>query len=152
MTRLLWFFALVYVAEGSGGLISQPLNYYLKQVHDWSPLQISAYVTILNIPWMTKPLYGLVSDLIPLFGYRRKSYLLLANAAAIVGLLLATQLTVPNQLVFALLLTAFATVISSAVSGAVLVDSGIVMPSVFPIASLHHIQTVNLVMPVTSLG
>jgi MFS family permease len=124
MTRLLWFFALVYVAEGSGGLISQPLNYYLKQVDYWTPLQISAYVTILNIPWMTKPFYGLVSDLIPLFGYRRKSYLLLANAAAIVGLLLATRLTVPNQLVFALLLTAFATAISSAVSGAVLVENG----------------------------
>jgi MFS family permease len=124
MTHLLWFFALVYVAEGSGGLISQPLNYYLKQVHGWTPLQISAYVTILNLPWMTKPLYGLVSDLIPLFGYRRKSYLLLANATVIVGLLLATMLTVPDQLVFALLLTAFATAISSAVSGAVLVENG----------------------------
>jgi len=32
-THLLWFFALVYVAEGSGGLISQPLNYYLRQVN-----------------------------------------------------------------------------------------------------------------------
>jgi MFS family permease len=124
MAHLLWFFALVYVAEGSGALISQPLNYYLKQVHGWTPLQISAYVTILNIPWMTKPLYGLVSDLIPLFGYRRKSYLLLANATAIVGLLLATLLTVPDQLVFALLLTAFATAISSAVTGAVLVENG----------------------------
>jgi len=124
MTHLLWFFALVYVAEGSGGLISQPLNYYLKQVHGWTPLQISSYVTILNLPWMTKPLYGLISDLIPLFGYRRKSYLLLANAAAIAGLLLATQLNVPHQLAFALLLTAFATAISSAVSGAVLVENG----------------------------
>jgi len=83
MTHLLWFFALVYVAEGAGGLISQPLNYYLKQVHGWTPPQISAYVTILNLPWMIKPLYWLVSDLFPLFGYRRKSYLLLANAAAI---------------------------------------------------------------------
>jgi len=124
MTHLLWFFALVYVAEGSGGLISQPLNYYLKQVHGWTPLQISSYVTILNLPWMTKPFYGLISDLIPLFGYRRKSYLLLANAAAIAGLLLATQLNVPHQLAFALLLTAFATAISSAVSGAVLVENG----------------------------
>ena len=124
MTHLLWFFALVYVAEGSGGLLSQPLNYYLKQVHGWTPLQISAYVTILNLPWMIKPLYGLVSDLIPVFGYRRKSYLLLANAAAIAGFLLVTQLNVPNQLVFAFLLTAFATAISSAVSGAVLVENG----------------------------
>jgi hypothetical protein len=39
VTHLLWFFALVYVAEGSGGLISQPLNYYLKQAHGWAPLQ-----------------------------------------------------------------------------------------------------------------
>ena len=34
--RLLIFFALVYVVEGLGqivGLISQPLNYYLKEVH-----------------------------------------------------------------------------------------------------------------------
>ncbi|MGB8629850.1 MAG: hypothetical protein WCD69_10725, partial [Xanthobacteraceae bacterium] len=124
MTHLLWFFALVYFAEGSGGLLSQPLNYYLKQVHDWTPLQISAYVSILNLPWMIKPLYGLVSDLIPIFGSRRKSYLLLANAAAIAGFLSVTQLTMPDQLVFALLLTTCATAISSAVSGAVLVENG----------------------------
>jgi MFS family permease len=124
VSHLLWFFALVYVAEGSGGLISQPLNYYLKQVHGWTPLQITAYVSVLNLPWMIKPLYGLVSDLIPLFGYRRKSYLLLANAAAIVGALLVTQLVTPHQLVFALLLMTGATAISSAVSGAVLVENG----------------------------
>ena len=123
-THLLWFFALVYVAEGGGGLISQPLNYYLKQVNGWTPVQISVYVTILNLPWMIKPLYGLLSDLIPLFGYRRKSYLLLANATAIAGFLLVTRLNVAGQLVFALLLTAFATAISSAVSGAVLVENG----------------------------
>ena len=66
----------------------------------------------------------MVSDLLPLFGYRRKSYLLLANAAAIADFLSVTQLSVPDQLVFVLLLTAFATAISSAVSGAVLVENG----------------------------
>ena len=38
--RLMAFFALVYVVEGIGqadGLISQPLNYYLKQVYQWTP-------------------------------------------------------------------------------------------------------------------
>ena len=124
MTHLLWFFALVYVAEGSGGLISQPLNYYLKQVNGWTPLQISAYVTILNLPWMIKPIYGLVSDLIPLFGYRRKSYLLLANVTAVAGYLLVMRLNAPGQLVFVLMLATFATAVSSAVSGAVLVENG----------------------------
>jgi predicted MFS family arabinose efflux permease len=127
MTHLLWFFALVYVVEGLGqigGLISQPLNYYLKQVHGWTPLQITAYLTIFNVPWIIKPLYGLVSDFVPLFGYRRKSYLLLANAAAIAGFLLVTQLTVPDRLVFALMLTAYAMAISSTLCGAVLVENG----------------------------
>jgi predicted MFS family arabinose efflux permease len=127
MGHLLWFFALVYVVEGLGqigGLISQPLNYYLKQVQGWTPLQITAYLTLFNLPWIIKPLYGLVSDFVPLFGYRRKSYLLIANAAATCGFLLVAQLTVPDRLVFALMLTAYAMAISSTLCGAVLVENG----------------------------
>ena len=58
------------------------LNYYLKQVFAMTPVQITAYLTILNFPWFIKPLYGIVSDFLPVFGYRRKSYLMLANGAA----------------------------------------------------------------------
>jgi MFS family permease len=125
--RLLWFFALVYIVEGLGqvvGLISQPLTYYLKQVHGWTPLQVTAFVTLFNLPWVIKPLYGLVSDFLPLFGYRRKSYLLIANAAAIAGFLWATQIDAPSVLVFALMITAYAMAISSTLCGAVLVENG----------------------------
>jgi MFS family permease len=127
MSHLLWFFALVYVVEGLGqigGLVAQPLNYYLKQVAGWTPLQITAYLTLFNIPWIIKPLYGLASDFLPLFGYRRKSYLLLANGAAIGGFFLVSQLTVPDRLVYALMLTAYAMAISSTLCGAVLVENG----------------------------
>jgi MFS family permease len=125
--RLLWFFALVYLVEGLGqigGLISQPLTYYLKEVHGWTPVQVTAYITIFNLPWIIKPLYGLVSDFIPLFGYRRKSYLLIANVAAIGGFMWATQLNVPSELVLALMITAYAMAISSTLCGAVLVENG----------------------------
>src|SRR5262249_2657514 len=54
-----------------------------------------------------KPLYGLVSDFVPLFGYRRKSYLVIANVAAVVGYLWASQLSAPGDLVFAFMLTAY---------------------------------------------
>jgi hypothetical protein len=127
MVHLLWFFGLVYVVEGLGqigGLIAQPLTYDLKQVQGWTPVQITAYLTLFNLPWIIKPLYGLVSDFIPLFGYRRKSYLLIANAAATCGFLLVSRLTVPDQLVFALMLTAYAMAISSTLCGAVLVENG----------------------------
>ena len=69
------FFALVYVVEGigqTGGLIAQPLNYFLKQTYGWTPVQVTAYLTVLNLPWIIKPVYGIVSDFLPLFGYRRK--------------------------------------------------------------------------------
>src|SRR5580698_4436071 len=102
--QLLLFFALVYVVEGLGqigGLIAQPLNYYLKTAQGWSPLQITAFVSLFNLPWIIKPLYGLISDFVPLFGYRRKSYLILVNTAAIAGFAWTTQLSAPNHLLIA---------------------------------------------------
>ena len=127
VTRLLVFFALVYVVEGLGqvvGLISQPLNYYLKEAQGWTPVQITAFVTLFNLPWIIKPVYGLISDFVPLFGYRRKSYLLLANIAAIGGFLWVTQLSAPSDLLVALMITAYAMAISSTLCGAVLVENG----------------------------
>jgi predicted MFS family arabinose efflux permease len=127
INRLLLFFALVYVVEGLGqivGLIAQPLNYYLKEVHGWTPVQVTAYLTVFNIPWIIKPVYGLISDFVPLLGYRRKSYLVIANVLAVGGYLWATQLTHPGELLLALMLTAYAMAISSTLCGAVLVENG----------------------------
>jgi MFS family permease len=127
ISRLMLFFALVYVVEGlgqTGGLIAQPLNYYLKQTFGWTPVQVTAYLTILNLPWIIKPVYGIVSDFLPLFGYRRKAYLVIANAAATAAYCWVTQITMPGQLVLALLLTAYAMAISSTLCGAILVENG----------------------------
>jgi MFS family permease len=121
------FFGLVYVVEGigqTGGLIAQPLNYYLKQTFGWTPVQVTAYLTILNLPWIIKPVYGIVSDFLPLFGYRRKAYLVIANAAGAAAYCWVTQITTPGQLVFVLLLTAYAMAISSTLCGAILVENG----------------------------
>ena len=121
------FFGLVYVVEGigqTGGLIAQPLNYYLKQAFGWTPVQVTAYLTILNLPWIIKPVYGIVSDFLPLYGYRRKAYLVIANAAGAAAYCWVTQITAPGQLIFVLLLTAYAMAISSTLCGAILVENG----------------------------
>ena len=125
--HLLLFFALVYVVEGLGqigGLIAQPLNYYLKASQGWTPVQITGFITLFNLPWIIKPVYGLISDFVPLFGYRRKSYLLLVNVAAIIGFVWVTQLTAPGDLFVPLTITAYAMAISSTLCGAVLVENG----------------------------
>jgi MFS family permease len=125
--RLMLFFALVYVVEGlgqTGGLIAQPLNYFLKQVYGWTPVQVTASLTVLNLPWIVKPVYGIVSDFVPLFGYRRKAYLILANAVAVAAFFGATRLTAPGPLLLMLLFAAYAMAISSTLCGAVLVENG----------------------------
>jgi MFS family permease len=125
--HLLLFFALVYVVEGLGqigGLIAQPLNNYLKASQGWTPVQITGFITLFNLPWIIKPVYGLISDFVPLFGYRRKSYLLLVNVAAIIGFVWVTQLTAPGDLLIPLMVTAYTMAISSTLCGAVLVENG----------------------------
>jgi MFS family permease len=125
--RLMVFFALVYLVEGTGqisGLIAQPLTFYLKQVHSWSALDVTSFLAIFNFPWIIKPVYGVLSDLVPLFGYRRKSYLIGANVVAVAAFLWCARLTAPSQLVWALQLTAYAMAISSTMCGALLVENG----------------------------
>ena len=121
------FFALVYVVEGigqTGGLIAQPLSFFLKQTFGWTPVQVTAYLTVLNLPWIIKPVYGIVSDFLPIFGYRRKSYLVLANLAAAGAYCWVTQITTPSEIILALLLTAYGMAISSTICGAILVENG----------------------------
>jgi MFS family permease len=127
ITRLMIFFGVVYAVEGVGqtaGIISQPINYYLKEVHAFTPVQVTAFLTVFNLPWIIKPLYGLISDFVPLFGYRRKTYLILANLLATGAYLWAARSEAPSFLLFALLLTAYGMAISSTLCGALLVENG----------------------------
>jgi MFS family permease len=125
--RLMLFFALVYLVEGlgqTGGLIAQPLNYFLKEVYGWTPVRVTAWLTVLNLPWIIKPVYGIVSDFVPLFGYRRKAYLVVANAVATGAYCWVARISASGELILVLLLTAYAMAISSTLSGAVLVENG----------------------------
>lgn len=121
------FFALVYIVEGvgqTGGLIAQPLGYFLKQTYGWTPVQVTAYLTVLNLPWIIKPVYGIVSDFLPLFGHRRKYYLVLANLMAAGAYCWVARATLPGEIILGLLLSAYGMAISSTVCGAILVENG----------------------------
>jgi Na+/melibiose symporter-like transporter len=75
------------IAEPTEGLIAQPVRSLLD---DWglSPRWIGVFSWAISLPWSIKPLFGFLSDFVPLFGWRRKSYLLLASGAASACLLL----------------------------------------------------------------
>ncbi len=50
---------------------------------------------LLALPWSLKVLFGLLSDLVPLFGSRRRNYLLISSVSASAGLLALYLLPVP---------------------------------------------------------
>ena len=102
----MWFFAIVYAVEGIGqaksGIMWQPLSHWLKVAVGWDPTTISASLAILDLPWIIKPLWGAISDFVPLFGYRRRPYLVLANIGAFLAFAWVATLDTTATLVPAL--------------------------------------------------
>jgi MFS family permease len=80
--RLALLFAVVYFAQGMYDLPTQTLTVTMKEVFRLPAGQTATFFTIVTFPWFVKPVYGLISDFIPLFGRRRKSYLMLSSGLA----------------------------------------------------------------------
>jgi len=86
--RLAILFAIVYFAQGMWYLPNQTITISLKDT-GLTAGQIATFFAITTVPWLIKPVYGLLSDFVPFLGYHRKSYLLLTSGiAAGAGLLL----------------------------------------------------------------
>ena len=79
--RLAILFAIVYFAQGMSALPIQVIAISFKD-HGLEADDVATFFLLASIPWFIKPLYGLISDFLPLFGQRRKSYLLLTSALA----------------------------------------------------------------------
>jgi len=70
---------MVYFVQGVVGLARLAVSFFLKDELGLSPAQVSALMGIAALPWMVKPLFGFISDGLPMFGYRRRSYLILSG-------------------------------------------------------------------------
>src|SRR5712692_2467410 len=88
--RLAILFAVVYFSQGLYYVPNQVLVLFLKEHLGLSAAQVGTFELIVLVPWVIKPVYGLLSDSVPIFGRRRKSYFLLSSAlATVAGLALA---------------------------------------------------------------
>ncbi|MGH6748478.1 MAG: hypothetical protein ACRECI_04055 [Methyloceanibacter sp.] len=125
------FFATLYFVQSVGdptsGLVAQPVRSLLKAWGE-SPAELAALMALLAVPWTIKPIFGLLSDFVPLFGSRRRNYLLLANALAAASLLvLALTPLTPGSwwTLFALLLpTTMAIALGDVIVDALMVERG----------------------------
>ena len=79
--RLALLFAIVYFAQGMWSLPNQTITMIFKD-GGMSPGQVANFFAISGAPWLLKPVYGLLSDFVPLFGRRRTGYFVLSSGLA----------------------------------------------------------------------
>jgi MFS family permease len=106
------------ISEPSEGLISQPTRSLLRS-WGYDAAGVSAFMAMLVLPWSIKPLYGLVTDFVPLFGTRRRSWLLVTLAATVVSLSAIYFYTPPQNMAWLLLVLLFVPTIAVAFSDVV---------------------------------
>ncbi|PHT47460.1 putative folate-biopterin transporter 2 [Capsicum baccatum] len=61
------------------GLSKISTQYYMKDEQKLQPSEAQIYAGVIQIPWMVKPLWGLLTDTLPIIGYRRRPYFILAG-------------------------------------------------------------------------
>lgn len=64
--------------SGIATITELAVNYYFKDKLKINPAFLSQINAVIKIPFMIKPLFGLITDLFPIFGFRRKFYIIIS--------------------------------------------------------------------------
>jgi len=129
--RLLGIFAALYfvqgVAEPTGGLMGQSVRSLLRE---WGldASEMASFMFLVSLPWMIKPCYGLVTDFLPIKGYRRKYYFVITSILMMVGMFaIAFMPLTPGStalLLILLIMPTIAITFLDVVTDAYMVDTG----------------------------
>ncbi|MCX5784971.1 MAG: MFS transporter [Elusimicrobia bacterium] len=116
-------FASTYAQTGVIGLY--PFRFLLKDKLHEGPLRVALFMQLAAMPWNLKIISGIISDSIPIFGTRRRHYLIFSSLAA--GLLWLAVAVVPPRytpMVIMAVIMNIALVFVSTISGGILVEGG----------------------------
>lgn len=76
------------ISQGLGGAIWRvATDYYWKDMQKVQPSEAQVYQGIASIPWIVKPLWGLLTDVLPVAGYRRRPYFIFAGVLGVISML-----------------------------------------------------------------
>src|SRR4029453_6284180 len=102
-----------------------PLQFLLKNELHFNAQTLAAFLLIVSFPWNVKPLAGILSDAFPLFGTRRRHYMMLAaGLAAVCWFLLGIVPRAHAPLLLVALGINIFLVVASTVMGGLMVEAG----------------------------
>jgi folate/biopterin transporter len=114
---------IVYLVQGILGLARLAVSFFLKDNLALSPAQVAALMGIAALPWVIKPVFGFISDGVPLFGYRRRPYLILSGLMGTTAwLCLATVVDTAWAATGAILLGSLSVAISDVIVDSLVVE------------------------------
>ena len=113
----------VYFVQGIIGLSRLAVSFFLKDELGLGPAEVSALFGIVAIPWIIKPVFGFMSDGLPIFGYRRRPYLVLSGILGTTSwVCLATVVHTPMAAVAAIALGSLSVAISDVIVDSLVVE------------------------------
>ncbi|KAL6524208.1 hypothetical protein OROMI_031303 [Orobanche minor] len=75
-------------SQGLGGSLARVgTQYYMKDVQRVQPSEAQVYTGITSIPWIVKPIWGLLTDVVPISGYQRRPYFVFAGSLGFIAML-----------------------------------------------------------------
>lgn len=86
---------LVYFLQGIKGITAQPLMFYFKETLGLGASAVMLLASLTSVFWLVKPLYGIMIDKYPIFGYRHKAYILLSLFLSILSALMLGVWSLP---------------------------------------------------------
>ena len=114
---------LIAFSQGVVGLSDLALNYLYKDDLHLMPPQVTRINSLIIIPWIIKPVYGLISDTLPICGYRRKPYLFIFGCVSIFcWYMMALYVNTVEEVVFYILLNSLATAFCNVIGDALIVE------------------------------
>lgn len=76
------------VSQGMGGALGRVgTEYYMKDIQKVQPSEAQIYSGITSIPWIVKPIWGILTDVVPILGYHRRPYFVLAGVLGVISML-----------------------------------------------------------------
>ena len=113
----------IYFVQGILGLSRLAVSFFLKDDLGLSPAEVAALMGVASIPWMIKPLFGFVSDGLPILGYHRRPYIVLSGllgCLAWVGL--GLWVTTPLWATVAVALSSLSVALSDVIADSIVVE------------------------------
>jgi folate/biopterin transporter len=122
-TPELFAILLVYAVQGILGISRLAVSFFLKDELALSPAEVAAMMGIAALPWTIKPLFGFMSDGLPIFGYRRRPYLILSGLVGVAAWVsLATVVHTAAAATFAIVITSLSVAVSDVIVDSLIVE------------------------------